>query len=431
MSYPESVNRSTESGLSSLHRSGLNISVGDTKSIVLALQSLQQKIRVLERDRDYHQDQYERAVQANEAYKLEMEKQMDQERSMYRLRENELRQQLQRLQEEKRLLELQSSEEDLTAFRQELEGMIAAEKKHAQEREATLVTEVKRLREEVSTERERYAALVQQIDGLHEEKEKTSLTNEHLREALDELLRRHEDGPSRGYRGAAPPAPAAVHGRSGRGRGPAVGSGRRAVSRKRTPSALLQPPLAANPFESCRRHYRDPTVNSILRDVRNVSSEIPCACDVSSAIGGPTPPLRPTSSSPVSRNTSTLHTRPAEVQPASGRIAESVKNKQAIVEVEDQLQEELEDLQTQYRNTITRAANEQIPEEVVTAALTRITSLIEGKKKQLHLLKGAVHEQERQERSANAPQQAFIDKSTKRNLLVNEIREMLLNSGEK
>ncbi|EPY43001.1 hypothetical protein AGDE_00922 [Angomonas deanei] len=366
MSQSSQANRSTESGMSSLQRSGLNISVGDTKSIVLALQALQQKIRALERDRDYHQEQYERSLQANEAYKLEMESQMEQERAAYRKREEALRAQLQRTLDEKRHLETSTDNDDLMQFRSELETMIAEEKRHAQQREGKLADEIERLRAEVEQERRTHRQLLESSQKIRAEREEACRTNEQLRHALNELISREEQ------LRASPPR----HIKSTtKGNRPAT---------KRSHSSVRDRDRSAR-----RPSYRDPTVNSILRDIRNVSAESPCTHDEASFSTTPVPRR----SSPASRNTSALRTRPLDDYTPPKKSAQlapqSVGYDDSVKEVEQQIHEELMDLQAQYRSTVARAANENLPETVVTTALSRITSLIENKKKQLELLRGS------------------------------------------
>lgn len=164
-----SLHSGSQSPESSLQRSAaLNISVGDTKSIVLALQSLQSKIRQLEKDRDYHHDQYERAIQSHEHFKTILESKMEEERSVHRIREKELSELLRKALEEKtHLTEFGSgSRAALAQLREELEVMIESERKSAKEREQKLLLEIEELRKLVKQEKSAHIATLLQLQEL-------------------------------------------------------------------------------------------------------------------------------------------------------------------------------------------------------------------------------------------------------------------------
>nr|CCC93740.1 conserved hypothetical protein [Trypanosoma congolense IL3000] len=177
-----SANNSMESCNSSLHRSGLNMSVGDTRSIVLALQTLQDKIRRLEQDRNHHQDQYEKALQAHEAYKHDMEHQLEQERKHHRQREQELQEMVQRATAEKTKLQgtLDESRKDLGLFRTELEEMLQKECDSSKKRENALTMEMENLRREIEEQKKKHRVLLESIEELKVEKEAVIDTNHHL-----------------------------------------------------------------------------------------------------------------------------------------------------------------------------------------------------------------------------------------------------------
>lgn len=194
-SIATSTNQSMDSCNSSLVRSGLSISVGDTKSIVLALQGLQGKIRALEQDRDYHQDQYEGALQAHETYKLDMQRQAEQERAAHHRRERELLELIRSAQAEKSQLEATLTSrrrDDVGVARRELEEAIAAERAASSAREATLLSEVENLRQAVREAQEAQTRMQQSLDAAVKERQSIHAVNEQLRRAMDELLTQRE-----------------------------------------------------------------------------------------------------------------------------------------------------------------------------------------------------------------------------------------------
>ncbi|KAG5464717.1 hypothetical protein LSCM4_00158 [Leishmania orientalis] len=466
-----------ESGVSSLQRSGLSITVGDTKSIVLALQALQSKIRSLEQDRDFHQDQYEVALQAHERYKLDIERQMEQERAAHRKREAELLELLRKAREERAQLEdtLSGNKQDLGSFRHELEKMIASEKELASQRESKINTEVAKLRAEIKEEQTHRAALLVTVDKLKEEREAALSTNEQLRIAMDDLLTRYEQ--LQRHRMAPQAAARRVSSRGARDAAlsravPVTG----ACPRRSVSSRILSPGYAL-PHEVQRRlsharqctvpsalhhNYKDPTCNSILRDVRVVPDEAP-PCAYPSVNSSMQQPQQDTAEATGKANTTRSgkgqraqiavtpcrpgKSSPARRSPETGVAGPSALRTTAIDEVEAQLRQELEALQHRYDETIERGASEEVPREVLTAALHRISAFIEQKKEQLKLLKEARMELDgavclNASRGATAtrgmnggaggatPASVMQDKHTRRTMLVNELRSLLAEAAE-
>jgi DNA repair exonuclease SbcCD ATPase subunit len=485
-----SVTQSTESTTSSLQRSGLSITVGDTKSIVLALQALQSKIRSLEQDRDYHQDQYEVSLQAHERYKLDMGRQMEQERAAHRKREAELLEMLRKAREERAELEvaLNSNKEDLGGFRRELEEMIATEKELALQREEKLNTEVSKLRDDIQEEQTRRAALLVTIDKLKEEREAALHTNERLRIAMDDLLTRFEqlqqqqhrtpssDPIRRGVSRSGGPAGSSVstHG------GAPPSTLRRGVSRSRVAAVSTRGHCAERPravvvtHRSSRHNYEDPTCSSMLRDVRVVPDEAPPCLypsansstqqqqhseELHSALDreGATSRLRSRHVSPPlghrgvgvhsarhrvyntvsaairSPSSQPQHASARRTAPSSRTFSPSTLRSTAMSEVEKQLRRELDELQRQYEDTVTRGAAEEIPSEVLAAALHRVSSLIDQKKEQVKLLREARRELEDAVNNSGGGGSGGAgvgeDKSTRRTMLVNELRSLLAEAS--
>ncbi|CCW67001.1 unnamed protein product [Phytomonas sp. Hart1] len=471
-SFVASANLSTETTNSSLLRSGLNISVGDTKSIVLALQALQGKIRALEQDRDLHRDQYERILQAHEAYKIDMEHQLERERAVHRRREEELQELLQKAQDERSRIQgtLSGSQGDLTTFRKEIEAMIESDKNMATQRELKLQTEITRLQQEISEEKARYHTLLNNVEMLKGERSAIEEMNLNLRDAIHELQnQRHHTQRQQ--------QPARIP-NTRRGRLPGVSS---AASKGFT---------AYNKRDCLYRcsGYREPTCNSLLRDARNAFEEGFCICGkayptVDSPVN--TPRNNPTFAGGlsqrqgrstsihsrvriISRDTSVLPTHPLSYRkpspsrsvhtqgPVQHYSTDSVnltsvspsyhhnlttskgdsKGNISIDEVEKQLDEELEELQKEYQNTISRAKIEKFPRHVVNDTLKQISSHINRKMEQVDLLRAARREIG-PPRTLNAnsndinPDHGIADKQVQRNRLVNELRYMLAQSAER
>lgn len=551
-----SVNQSTESTTSSLHRSGLSITVGDTKSIVLALQALQSKIRSLEQDRDYHQDQYEVSLQAHERYKLDMERQMEQERAAHRQREAELLELLRKAREERVELEaaLNGNKEDLGGFRKELEAMIAAEKELALQRESKLNSEVVKLRDDIKEEQTRRAALLVTMEKLKEEREAALQTNEQLRIAMDDLLTRFEQlqeqrvsvqqqqrqgeedrqpqqqqqqpqeyqrrtssldqarrasgrgncqaGPSVAMRGR--PSATTYNRTASRGRTTSISAYNRRSTRPRVVVSTQQPQQQQPHYYAQQHHtYEDPTCSSMLRDVRVVPDEAPPCAYPSVNSSMQQPPQHETAAADVERRPSgrgSRHVSPAGGRGISARSVNSQRNQHlpqhhhhhhhpldynnrreqqgksptalrtasspqpprasarraaaanastspqpssalgstAMDEVEKQLRHELSELQRQYEDTVTRGAAEDIPSEVLAAALHRVSSLIDQKKEQVKLLREARAELLEAvggsggvglSASGNTSSAVGEDKATRRTMLVNELRSLLAEAS--
>lgn len=107
-------------------------------------------------------------------------------------------------------------------------------------------------------------------------------------------------------------------------------------------------------------------------------------------------------------------------------------------EVEQQLRRELTELQQQYEDTVTRGSAEEIPGEVLAAALHRVSSLIDQKKEQVKLLREARRELEDAVGSSgpapscdtgNGSSGVGEDKATRRTMLVNELRSLLAEAS--
>ncbi|GET93223.1 hypothetical protein, conserved [Leishmania tarentolae] len=460
-----------ESGVSSLQRSGLSITVGDTKSIVLALQALQSKIRSLEQDRDFHQDQYEVALQAHERYKLDMEHQMEQERAAHRKREADLLELLRKAREERAQLEdaLSGNKEDIGGFRRELEQMIASEKERASQRESKINMEVTKLRSEIKEEQTHRAALLVTVEKLKEEREAALKTNEQLRIAMDGLLTRYEQLQRR------PPVPQAAQRRFS-SRGVSCEASFRSVRAnsaypRQSVSSRTRSPGYAPPRElrgtalparqrkvspSVHHNYEDPTCNSILRDVRIVPEEAPpCAYPSanSSMQHSPQEASETTVETSAARSGKGLRAQGTGVPSRSGRrssahrppetgvVGPAAYRTTAIDEVEAQLRQELEELQHRYDDTVERGSTEEMPREVLASALHRMSALLEQKKEQLKLLKEARMELEGavsfsgSRRTNNnwsmkdgdglSSTSVMQDKHARRALLVNELRSLL------
>ncbi|RNF17019.1 uncharacterized protein Tco025E_04971 [Trypanosoma conorhini] len=425
-----SVNNSIESNTSSLQRSGLSMSVGDTKSIVLALQALQDKIRRLEQDRNHHLDQYERALQAHEAYKQDMEHQLEQERTHHRQREKELQEMVQRATAEKAKLQstLEESRKDLGTFRTELEEMLLKECDAAKKRENAMASELDKLRQELEEQHRRHRALLTSIEELQSEKEAALDTNRHLEQAIQELIRvQPGSGANRTLLRNGDTSRLTVEGqkrRNHRGRAPS-GAGVDPLNRTNNSRRTADPrqrgsrPTSAVRSSSARHTYRDPTYSSNQRDVRKENGIY--VAD-SSFVGEFT---RPASYATASAS---------RTQPAV--LLEGRRN-DAMAEVCEELEKELKGLHQQYKETVERAAVEEISAEVLTAALNRIARLMDRKTEQVRLIKEAqrdiaaagvaveVPTSRPVSSSRRRPPPVGADKATQRNLIVNELRSLL------
>ncbi|KAH9582252.1 hypothetical protein LSM04_008418 [Trypanosoma melophagium] len=448
-SHLTSVNHSMESNSSSLQRSGLGMSVGDTKSIVLALQALQEKIRRLEQDRNHHQDQYEKALRAHEAYKQDVEHQLEQERANHRQREKELQEMVQRAIAEKTRLQttLDESRKDLGTFRTELEEMLAKECDTAQKREQALATEVEKLRQELQEEQKRRRTLNTSIEELRAEKEAALDRNHYLEQAIGEITHAWEvNRENRSFLGNGDTTRLT----SGRHKRNSSSGGRRrrlvrqnsngvkhsldhvdnshrvgnARPRESRPSSVLR-------SSSARHTYRDPTYSSIQRDVRqggvsHTHEGIANANNTSTiGVANNGEHARPPSRSALGVTPRTQPTHPLEG-----------KRSGAIAEVRQELQEELNSLHQQYKETVERAAKEDIAPDVLTATLSRLATVMDRKAEQIRLIEEAQHDMTAAgvvvevptSRTASATRRGTpavgTDKTTQRNLIVNELRSI-------
>ncbi|EAN78014.1 uncharacterized protein TEOVI_000520000 [Trypanosoma equiperdum] len=431
-----SANHSMESCNTSLQRSGLNMSVGDTRSIVLALQTLQEKIRRLEQDRNHHQDQYEKALQAHEAYKQDMEHQLEQERSHHRRREKELHEMVQRATEEKTRLQstLEESRKDLGTFRTELEEMLMKECDASKKRESALNSEMERLRHELEEQQKKHRTLLASIEELKAEKEAAIDTNHHLEQAIQELMRRCGTGSVDNSRMTDCDVTRLTNGscrrnsrkprRSNAFVGPVRGRLQEArhlvnISGHSAERRRASVGLAGN----TRRTYRDPTYSSIQRDARRTSAGRALELGLNNSYH-----VRP-----VSRGRAATPVNQSHFDSVEGGLRSG-----AMKEVYEELQEELKSLHQQYKDTVERAAAEEISPEVVTAALNRISTLMDRKTDQIRLIKEAQRDMANagvtvtdvpvprpisSDRRRN-PTPVGADKTTQRSLIVNELRSL-------
>lgn len=454
-SYGTSINQSTESATSSVLRSGLNISVGDTKSIVLALQALQQKIRSLEQDRNYHQEQYDRAIQAHEAYKLDMQRQVEKERADHRQREQELMELLRKAREEKVKLEaaVNGSHNELNTFHAELEKLIETEKEQSQQREGRLRGEMARLRQEINEERAKYTALMTSVEQLRGEREAALNTNEELRAAIGDMEQlRKQTAASTGA--SSIQRQQRRTGRRGVSASGPASRGRRALNGTVSPvkSSFSHSRLRD---DMGHRTYRDPTCNSRLRDVRTAEGEVSCVCETVGAVNAAATVHNTSAAdsrvgvSPQrSASASGSRTRPTPVfaavnggprRHAQPHLSRYSDGSTPIAMVEAQLREELMELQREYRSTLDRASAEDLPRHVVNTALSRISDHIDQKEQQLRLMQVARREVHQSQTAPTAPTggggsssaDVMSDKATQRALLVNELRSMLAEGGGK
>ncbi|ORC93025.1 uncharacterized protein TM35_000023510 [Trypanosoma theileri] len=450
-SHVTSVNHSMESTSSSLQRSGLGMSVGDTKSIVLALQALQEKIRRLEQDRNHHQDQYEKALRAHEVYKQDVEHQLEQERANHRQREKELQEMVQRAIAEKTRLQttLEESRKDLGTFRTELEEMLAKECETAQKRENALATEVEKLRQELQEEQKRRRTLLTSIEELRVEKEAALDRNLQLEQAIGEITHTREaNGENRSHlrNGDVSRLTSERHKRnssmSGRRRC-VVRQGSNGVKytfdhvdnshRSGNTRQRESRPSSALRSNSARHTYRDPTYSSIQRDIRQGGvghNQEGNATITTSTVPVPTP-HGGEQGRPHSRSAMGVTPR---TQPTVA--LEGGRRNDAIAEVRQELQDELNGLHQQYKETVERAAREDISPEVVTATLSRLANVMDRKAEQIRLIAEAQHDMTAAgvavevptSRPTSAPRRASppvgADKTTQRNLIVNELRSI-------
>lgn len=398
-SFASSQDQSNDSMNTSLQRSGLAMSVGDTKSIVLALQSLQEKIRKLEHDRNFHQEQCEKSQRAHEAFKLEIESQLDGERRQHRHREQELHDLLASANAERSRLQatLEESKKDLGTFRNELEVLLDVERKQAKEREDQLSQELEELKEERENERRKLEKLQQTIEQLRSEREIVQQTNQRLESTVRDLIAMNNN--LMDSVGAKPPFKAGVR------------------KHQHADVQNISASTSKRPSSANRRglSYRNPTHSSMSRDVRQ--SEFP--------MRHPTPTHRPRS--PVIRQ---------QTKRASGSANTSLHGVpkdqiQAIDEVYRELQNEHRDLHNKYQETIRQAAANGTPPEILTAQLNHIMGLIDRKAEQIRLMRvtqgeinAAALSDGHDAPTREAPLAKGTEKTLQRGQIVNELRAL-------
>lgn len=262
---------------SSMQHSSLNISVGDTKSIVLALQALQTKIRQLEKDRDYHHNQYQLMLQTHASFKATMEEKMESEREAHRHRENELSNLLRTALEEKSKLSAiaSSSRDSLLQMRKEIEEMIKGEKNAAESRESRLRCEIQDLQNRLKEEKIGHTATVLKLEEAMADVMKYQTSAKRVLPA-EVSGRRYVGETTPGKEGRAQrPISAECHEMSNVN-GLLCRNCNCALSPEETKQALYR--------ANRSRTYRDPTCNSMLRDKRNVCGTSPCVHQCSNEI---------------------------------------------------------------------------------------------------------------------------------------------------
>jgi hypothetical protein len=316
--------------------------LGDTRSIVLALQSLQEKIRRLESDRNFHQEECDRARHAHELYKREVERQLDNERSEFRRREAELQELISRAQHERSKLQssLDDSRSDIGTFRQELQTLLDRERRDARERETRLVEELTQIRSDLSQEKHRLAIVQQEMAQAKAEKDVLDANTKRLEGTVKDLLAMNTALVERARGMAAAgatqhAAPITVQAVAAAAAPPPTSKGRR-----------MSPPRQQPPMR-----FASPTLTSARR-----SASVP---------KGPTPstPRRQTDASSSS---------------SAG-----------LAQVYQQLENELTDLKKQYQVEVRKAGDSGLAmsPEVLTATLNALMAQIDRKTEQLRLLR--------------------------------------------
>jgi hypothetical protein len=170
--------------------SGSSSRIGDSRSIVLALRSLQEKIRKLEADRDFHRDQCETARRAHEAYKADVEDQLHRDRVDFRRRESELQDLIARAKQEQQRLTrtLDDSRLDAGAVSSEVAQLLERERREATARDARLKEELETYRKQITEERLAIETLQQQVDQARAERDILETTNRRLEHTVKDLL---------------------------------------------------------------------------------------------------------------------------------------------------------------------------------------------------------------------------------------------------
>jgi predicted RNase H-like nuclease (RuvC/YqgF family) len=428
-SFNSSHDQSTDSIGTALQRSGLVANVGDTKSIVLALQALQEKIRKLEQDRNFHQEQCDKAQRSHESYKLEIEGQLDAERSQHRIREQELQDLLARANAERSRLQstLEESKSDLGHFREELEQMLSSERNQARSKEDQLLSELQQLRSDLNEERKSAEELATAVEQLKREREVIESTNRRLESTVRELITVQNnlmDSVKKGgttVLNSGVKSMSSIRGRSVH-RDPSAANVSTASARKvSVPRGTVEPSRRSglHNTSSSRFTYMNPTHASVLRDVR--CGEIP-------APRAATPP-RPPSPRPAPRAASSSR--------GKGSLNTSVQlpaeHMQAMEEVYDEMQAELRELESRYKEAIQDAARNDTSPDVLNNHLNQLMTQIQRKTEQIRLMRqtkgdltsttaGSFGER----RGGTAAK--GVDKALQRNQIVSELRSLFAKS---
>ena len=422
-SFNTSHDRSTDS--TSLQRSGLSMAVGDTKSIVLALQALQDKIRRLEQDRNFHQEQCETAHKKHEAYKLEVETQLDAERAQHRQREQELHELLARANAERARLQatLEDSKQDLGTFRVELEKLLEHEREQAKVREENLRDELDMLRSEVQTEKRQADEYHESIEKLKAEREIVQSTNRRLESTVRDLIAVNNNLMDTVKKGG--------HAVLNSGAKRSTSNSRRVdPNASALSSARRAPSPARRPVPARNHSYLNPTHSSALRDVRTQGGDMPPV-----RVSTPTQRSSSAQGRPRSLNTSVATQNHQHSEP--GARDETLDN------VYEELQNEHRRLIQQYKVTIREAADNETPPEVLNAKLNDMMTQIDRKAEQLRLMRmtqqvlttGGGASQQRRSMSRGAAldggvqEGKAIDKVLHKNQIVGELRALFAKAG--
>ncbi|CUG06213.1 Hypothetical protein, putative [Bodo saltans] len=431
-SFTSSHDQSTESVV--LQRSGLLGGAGDTKSIVLALQALQEKIRKLEQDRNFHQEQCEKAQRSHESYKLEIEGQLDAERSQHRVREHELQDLLARANAERSRLQatLEESKSDLGHFRQELEQMLNAERSQARAKEDQLLSELEQLRSDLNEERKNADDLATSVEQLKREREVIETTNRRLESTVRELITVQNNlmesvkkGGSGVINSGAKSVAAAVRGRATY-RDPvntSTTSARKASAARpandvNVSTTTRRTTTQVQNTSSSRFTYMNATHASASRDIR--FGEIPAARSA-------TPPRPPSPARPAATRASSARGR--GLNTSSHLPTEHV---QAMDEVYEEMQVELRDLESRYKEAIQDAARNDTSPDVLNNVLNQLMTQIQRKTEQLRLMRqtkgdlGNTSLIGSERRSGSVAK--GVDKALQRNQIVSELRSLFAKS---
>lgn len=133
----------------------------------------------------------------------------------------------------------------------------------------------------------------------------------------------------------------------------------------------------------------------------------------------------------------------------------SPAQRDSLCAIETQIRAELDELQLKFRHIAARAQEEDVSQDIITAALDRTSTLIEQKQAQLRLMREArrelasvspsdvrredvAHSREEDTRGERVVKPTHprsdhyeLDKSTQRSLLMNELRSMMTESKDK